>query len=206
MSLPWPSFWNDVPERDRAALRECVAELLINGVLLGHDGRAREIYLVVRDQYQQHLTEYLAVLNLELHADPEQPILQARPLAGECELVVRFSKDETLLVLTLWRVFDEAQLEQRQEAVVVTAEDVHARLKLYFEHIEPPSPSHLDRMLAKLRRKRLIRYRKSEDDERFGDSQIEILPTLPRIIPFDTPAEWEQQAALYRTNGEEAKP
>jgi hypothetical protein len=58
-------------------------------------------------------------------------------------------------------------------------------------------------MLTKLRRKRLIRYQRHDDANRFGDSLIEVLPTLPRAIPFNDLEAWEAQAVLYR---KEAQP
>lgn len=208
--LSWPSFWNHVPESDRTLLRECVAELLKTGALLGDEGTARELYLLARDQYFHELAEYFAVLNIELVADSDRPILQARPVPGECELVATFTKDETLLVLTLWRIYDETHAEKPTEGVVLTANDLWLKLRLFFENIEPPTESNLDRMLAKLRRKRLIRYQRSAEPGRFGESLIEILPTLPRVIPFSGASNsleaWEAQANLYREPTQEETP
>jgi hypothetical protein len=197
MSLPWPSFWSHIPETDRAVIREILTELLSTGVLLGDDGRARQLYLVARE-YQRELTEYLAPLSLDLLADPDRPLFQARPIPGECGLTGRFSKDETLLVLTLWRMYDEVRMERTTNTVIVTANEVFARLRLYFEKIEPPTETHFDRMISMLRSKRLIRIQRHEDPSRFGESVIEILPTLQRVIPFESLDAWEQQAALQR--------
>lgn len=209
MNLPWPSFWQHVREEDRGALREILAELLSSGILLGDEGRARQLYLTARD-YQRELAEYLAPLNLDLVADPDKPIYQARPIPGECGLTTRFTKDETLLVLTLWRLYYDARLERPVETVIVTANDVFGRLKLYFEHIEPPTESHLERLLGRLRNRRLIRFRRHEDAERFGESLVEILPTLQRVIPFESVEAWTGQADLYRAprdeNESEAEP
>jgi len=196
MNLPWPSFWQHIPEDDRSAVREVLAELLSTGILLGDEGRDRQLYLTSRD-YQKELAEYLAPLNLDLVADPDKPILQARPVSGECGLTARFSKDETLLVLALWRMYYDARLERAIETVIVSANDVFAKLKLYFEHIEPPTESHLERLLARLRGRRLIRFRRHEDPQRFGDSSVEILPTLQRVIPFENAEAWQQQADLH---------
>jgi hypothetical protein len=204
MNLPWPSFWNHIREEDRDPLREVLAELLSTGVLLGDEGHARELYLTARD-HQRELAEYLAPLNLDLVADPDKPILQARPVPGECGLTVRFTKDETLLVLTLWRIYYDVRLERPVETVVISANDVFAKLKLYFEHIEPPKDSHLERLLTRLRGRRLIRFRRHEDAQQFGESLVEILPTLQRVIPFESAEAWQQQADLYaapKTNGD----
>ena len=205
MNLPWPSFWQHIPEDDRSAVREVLAELLSSGILLGDEGRARQLYLTSRD-YQKELAEYLAPLNLDLVADPDKPILQARPVSGECGLTARFSKDETLLVLTLWRMYYDARLERAIETVIVSANDIFAKLKLFFEHLEPPTDSHLERLLARLRGRRLIRFRKHEDPQRFGESSVEILPTLQRVIPFENAEAWQQQADLHAAPRLETEP
>ena len=205
--LPWPTFWNHVPESDRQPLRECVAELLKAGAILGDDGAGRELFLLARDQYFRELCEYFAVLNIELVPDAEQLIMQARPVPGECELVATFTKDETLLILTLWRIYDETRSEKPVAAVVITVNDLWLKVKLFFDKIDPPTESHLDRVLAKFRRKRLVRYQRHEDMKRFGESLIEILPTLARAIPFDSLASWEAQANLHREpEPQESKP
>jgi hypothetical protein len=187
---------------DRAALSDTLTELLAHGALLGDTGRDRELYLLARE-YQTELAEYLAPLNLELVADPDRPIFQLRPVPGDCGLVARFSKAETLLVLTLWRLYHDARLEQPVATVVVTTNDIWRRLGIYFEPIEPPTEAQLREMLAVLRRRRLVRVAWHDDPERFGESQVEILPTLPRVIPFEDATAWEQQAALYRREADD---
>jgi hypothetical protein len=196
MNLPWPSFWQHIREDDRDPLREVLAELFSTGILLGDEGRARQLYLTARD-YQRELAEYLAPLNLDLVSDPDKPILQVRPIPGECGLTARFTKDETLLALTLWRIYYDTRLERPVETVVVTANEVFAKLKLYFEHLEPPTESHLERLLARMRSRRLLRFKKHEDPQRFGESLVEILPTLQRVIPFESADSWQQQASLF---------
>jgi Domain of unknown function (DUF4194) len=200
MSTPWPSFWLHIPDRDRDALKESIAELLTTGVLLGEEGRARQLYLVARE-FQKELTEFFGLLNLDLVGDPDRPILQARPIPGECGLMARFSKDETLMVLALWRMYDESRMERPSDVVLVTANQIFERLKLYFEQIEPPSEAHFERMISRLRSKRLIRFQRHEDPSRFGESTLEILPTLQRVIPFENRAAWESQVAVYRNEG-----
>jgi hypothetical protein len=201
--LPWPQFWNHIPEADRQGIRECIADLLKTGAILGDEGGGRELFLLARDQYFRELNSWFAVLNIELIVDSERPILQARPVPGECELVATFSKEETLVVLSLWRIWDEAMSEKPAAGVVLTANEFWLKLRLFFDKIEPPTESNLDRMLTKLRRKRLIRYQRHDDANRFGDSLIEVLPTLPRAIPFNDLEAWEAQAVLYR---KEAQP
>ncbi len=204
MSLPWPNFttWNRIREEDRAAISDVLTELLAHGALLGDSGRDRELYLLARE-YQAELSEYLAPLNLTLLPDPDRPIFQIRPVPGDCGLLARFSKAETLLVLTLWRIYHDARMEQVANSVIVTANNIWQRLKLYFAHVDLPTPAQLRDMLGKLRNRRLVRVQWHEETSQFGESQVEILPTLRNVIPFDSPAAWEQQAAQYQQQAAE---
>ena len=195
MTPTWPSFWAHIPEADRPAVREILTELLATGVLFGDAGRERELFRTAR-QYEQEIADYLSLLNLTLLPDPDRAILQARPVPGECGLTARFTKDETLVVLTLWRIYDDALMERPTNIVTLSADDLFAKLKLYFEHIELPAPTHLERILARLRSRRLIRFQPS--DEQFGESRLEILPTLARAIPFERAEEWAQSVGLFQ--------
>jgi hypothetical protein len=197
MPLPWPSFWQHIPVEDRPGLSDILTELLGHGALLGDTGRDHELYLLAR-QYQREIGEYLAPLHLELTPDPDRPIFQVRPVPGDCGLMARFNKAETLLVLTLWRLYHDARMERTAETVVVSANDVWRRLKLHFERTDLPNASQLREMLGRLRNRRFVRLQWHEDAAQFGESQIEILPTLARAIPFENAAAWEQQAGLYQ--------
>lgn len=184
---------------------EVLTELLAHGALIGDAGHHRELYLLARE-YQPELSEYLAPLHLTLMADADRPIFLLRPVPGDCGLLARFNKAETLLVLTLWRMYHDARMEQTVESVVVTADDIWQRLKLYFESIEPPSAAQLREMLGRLRSRRLVRVQWHEDSAQFGASQVEILPTLAHVIPFENADAWQQQAALYQNPAEEVAP
>jgi len=205
MSLPWPTFstWHRIPESERAALSEILAELLAHGALIGEAGRDHELYLLARE-YQRELGEYLAPLQLELLPDPDRPIFQLRPVPGDCALLARFNRAETLLVLTLWRIYHDARMEQVAASVVVTPNAIWERLRLYFENIVPPTEAQLRDMLGKLRHRRLVRLQWHEDPALFGESQVEILATLPRVIPFENAAAWQQQASWYQAPAEAA--
>jgi hypothetical protein len=195
MTPQWPAFWAHIPDDDRPAMREILSDLLATGVLFGDAGRERELYQTAR-KYEQELADYFSPLSVAVFQDPDRPILQARPISGECSLIARLTKDETLVVLTLWRIYDDAIMERPTTVVTLSADDLFAKLRLYFEHIEPPTHTHLERILGKLRSRRLIRFQ--ADDEQFGESRLEILPTLARAIPFERPEEWAQSAALFQ--------
>lgn len=197
MSLPWPQFWQQIPLEDRAGLSDVLTELLAHGALLGDAGRDHELYMLAR-QYQREISEYLAPLHLEVLPDPDRPFFQLRPVPGDCGLMARFNKAETLLVLTLWRMYHDARMERTAEAVVVSANEIWQRLKLYFEHVDLPNASQLREMLGRLRNRRFVRVQWNDDPDQFGESQVEILPTLARAIPFENSAAWEQQAEAYQ--------
>ncbi len=207
MALPWPTFstWSRIPEADRAAISDILSELLAHGALIGETGRDRELYLLARE-FHRELAEYLAPLQLELLPDPDRPILQLRPVPGDCALLARFNKAETLLVLTLWRVYHDARMDNVVVSVVVTANNLWEKLRLFFENVAPPTEAQLRELLGKLRQRRLVRIQWSEDTAPFGESQVEILPTLARVIPFENAAAWAQQAALYQATPDATEP
>ncbi|MBX7208907.1 MAG: DUF4194 domain-containing protein [Verrucomicrobiaceae bacterium] len=195
----WPrSFWSDVPDGDRAALREVLAELLGRGVLLGDEGSGRELYLLARDHYRTHVEDYLAPLALELIIDEEHSLLQARPRTESCLLLGRFDKDETLALLALWRLYDDEISTGSQEAVIVTVDQLWAALKVYFDKVATPEKSQIEACLARLRRHRLIRTLKPEGMTQAGEMQIEILPSLARVIPFDDIAAWQARVEQFQ--------
>lgn len=195
----WPrSFWSDVPDADRAALREVLAELLGRGVLLGDEGSGRELYLLARDHYRTHVEDYLAPLALELIVDEEHSLLQARPRTESCLLLARFDKDETLVLLTLWRLYDDEISIGSQEAVIVTVDQLWAALKVYFDKVATPEKSQIESCLVRLRRHRLVRTLKPEGMTQAGEMQIQILPSLARVIPFDDIVAWQARVDLHQ--------
>jgi len=201
MSAAWPEFWQHIPDEDRGAISDILTTLLSSGVLLGEEGRGRQLYQTAR-QFEKEISDYLAPLHIQLLLDPDRPILQARPVAGDCGLTERFSKAATLVVLVLWRIYDEKRLTETSAAVIIPVEEICQRLKLYFENVEPPSSGQLERILQKLKSLNLIRTQARQDVQKFGETLLEILPSLPRVIPFEHAEAWEQQAALYRGDGE----
>jgi len=195
----WPrSFWSDVPDSDRAGLREVLAELRGRGVLLGDEGSGRELYLLARDHYRTHVEDYLAPLALELIVDEDHSLLQARPRTESCLLLGRFDKDETLVLLALWRLYDDEISTGSQEAVIVTVDQLWAALKVYFDKVATPEKSQIEACLARLRRHGLIRTLKPEGMTQAGEMQIEVLPSLARVIPFDDIAAWQTRVDTFQ--------
>lgn len=192
----WPSFWADVPLEERAPLRDILAELLGRGVLLGDTGSGRELFLLARDHHRFRLEDYLAPLGLEFVVDDDALLLQARPRTEACQLLGTFTKDETLILLSLWRVWDEAQTSGSNAAVLLSLDDLWEKLRVFFDRIEPPEKSQIDNALTRLKRHRLVRTQKPEQMTQPGEMLIEVLPSLARAIPFDSIAQWQERADL----------
>lgn len=206
MSDPlWPSFWKDVPQDDRPALREILAELLGRGTLLGDSASGRDLFRLARTHYSSHLSDYLAPLGLELVIDDEFLILQARPRPESCHLLSQFTKDETLIVLVLWRIWDDHRTHEATPSVIVSVDELWKRFRQIFDQIDPPEKTHLEQILARLRRHRLIRTQKPEITSSLGEILIEVLPSLPRTIPFDSIEAWSERAQSYSPANETAE-
>ncbi|MFT4175871.1 MAG: DUF4194 domain-containing protein [Luteolibacter sp.] len=199
----WPRFWSDVPENDRPSIREIIAELLGRGTLIGTTGSGRDLFLLARDHYRDHLVDYLAPLGLELVIDDEFCILQARPRPESCHLLSQFTKDETLLLLVLWRVWDDHRTNEASSAVVITVDELWSRFRATFDRIEAPEKTHLENLVARMRRHRLIRTHKPEGSTQIGEMLVEVLPSLPRTIPFESIEAYLARVSLYQPDGEE---
>lgn len=128
--------------------------------------------------------------------DDDALILQARPRSEACQLMGNFTKDETLILLTLWRVWDEAQTSGANAAVLLRLDELWEKLRVFFDRIEPPEKSQIESALTRLKRHRLVRTQKPDDMEQVGDLLIEILPSLARTIPFDSIAQWQERAEM----------
>ena len=203
----WPSFWADVSLEDRAPMRDILAELLGRGVLLGDTGSGRELFLLARDHHRFRLEDFLAPLGLELVIDDDSLLLQARPRSESCQLLGNFSKDETLILLSLWRVWDEAQTAGGAASTLLTLDDLWDKLRVFFDRIEPPEKSQIESALTRLKRHRLIRTQRPDDISNPGGLLIEILPSLPRAIPFESLEQWMERADLVAPRpGEEETP
>lgn len=194
----WPSFWSEVPTEDRAPIRSVLAELLGHGTLIGDSGAGRDLFRLARDHYARHLKDYLAPLGMELIVDDDALLIQARPRPEACLLLGQFSKDETLVLLVLWRVWDDERSNQAAERVILTVDQLWNHFRTTFDRIDPPQATQLDTIFAKLKRHRLIRSHRPDGAIEPGETLIEILPSLARTIPFDSIEEWMSRKDLYQ--------
>lgn len=200
----WPSFWSEVPEEDRAPLREAIADLIGRGVILGDTASGKDLFLLIRDHYQRHVEEYLSVLGMNLVIDDDFCLLQAQPRSEDCALLSQFSKDETLLLLVLWRAWDDDRSNHAHQTVILTVDELWQKFRTTFDKIDPPEKTHLESMLGKLKRHRLVRSSRPEGSTQLGEMVVEILPSLPRVIPFDSLESYLDRLAHYQPQAAES--
>jgi hypothetical protein len=132
----------------------------------------------------------------------EPPLIQAQPIPDECELLAQFTQQETLLALVLWRMYDETLMTTHTKGVLFTLNELWLRWQIIFPKIEAPTLSALKESLARLKRKRLIRFSDSEDPTRPGDALVEVLPTLHRVIDFNGLEEWQARVSAFQSDAE----
>ena len=195
----WPSFWPDVPEEDRAAIRDAIADLIGRGVILGDSASGKELFLLIRDHYQKHVEDYLSVLGMNLIVDDDFCLLQAQPRSEDCALLSQFSKDETLLLLVLWRAWDDDRSNHAHQTVILPVDELWQKFRNTFDRIDPPEKTHLEGMLGKFKRHRLVRTSRPDGSSQLGEMMVEILPSLPRVIPFDSLERYLERLALYQS-------
>lgn len=200
----WPSFWADVPEEDRAPMREAIADLIGRGVILGDTASGKDLFLLIRDHYQRHVEEYLSVLGMNLVVDDDFCLLQAQPRSEDCALLSQFSKDETLLLLVLWRAWDDDRSNNVHQTVILSVDELWQKFRNTFDRIDPPEKTHLESMLGKLKRHRLVRTSRPEGSTQLGEMVVEILPSLPRVIPFDSLESYLERLAHYQPTSAES--
>jgi hypothetical protein len=198
MTLPWPKFWSHLPESDRPLLSDALSELLRYGAILGDEGSGRELFRLVRDRCRTEVEEYLAPLGLRLivHEDP-LPLLQAEPVPDECALLARFSQQETILALVLWRIHDERLVISRTHPIIFSTNDVWLKWQVFFPKIEPPKVSAMKDVLIRMRQKKFVRFTEANDPSRPSEALIEVLPSLVRAIDFNGIEEWQEHAAVH---------
>jgi hypothetical protein len=193
---------------DRERLGEALRELLAHGSILGFESAQNGLYHWSH-QNRPWVEEFAVLLDLKLHWDHQERIVQAVPQGRAFLLTLKL--DATLVLLTLWYEFDTA-LRDRGESppVELTVQQLNDSLAEKFEPLRKhlPSPTRLREILALAQRKNLLRY--TFDPAAPERSSIQIYRTLHRVIEFQSIAEWNQHAERYlaglKEPGAEAAP
>jgi len=165
---------NKLSVNDRERLGEALRRLLTSGSILGL---------------------------LKLHWEHQDRTVQAVPQSSG--FLLRLKLDATLVLLTLWYEFDTAVRDRGETPPVrLTAQQLNDSLTAKFEPLRKhlPSQTRLREILALAQRKNLVHITPDIVLER---SQIEILPTLKRVIPFQGIEEWNKNAERYLASAKE---
>ncbi|MBL9173522.1 MAG: DUF4194 domain-containing protein [Verrucomicrobiales bacterium] len=181
-------------ENDRQRLGEAMRRLLSQGSLLGLEPAQADLYHWSH-QNREWLEDLCGLLDLKLHWDPQDRVVQAIPQSPS--FLLRVNLRTTLVLLTLWYEFDTAVRDRGETPPVrLTVQQLNDALTAKFEPLRRhlPGPAQLREILALAQRKNLLRY---APESAFEQTRIEILPTLKRIIPFQDIAEWNRHADRY---------
>lgn len=188
-NLAQQALLGSLSERDRQKLGEALRCLLAHGSVLGLDNTNTELYHWCY-QNAPWLEEMCRLLDLRLHWDNELRFVQAIPERGS--FLLRLRLDQTLVLLTLWYEFDTA-IRDRGESppISLSVQQLNDLLGVKFPALRRhlPSQTRMRDILALAQRKNLIRCDFSPD---FEHSQLAILPTIKRVIPFHDLAEWSR--------------
>ena len=193
-----------LPEADLRAFKDALAELLDRGSILGFESRTRELYHLAAGQLLDSLKSALFLHEMDLINDDERLLLLARPL-DSCPLLRRFDQTETLFVLALWKTYDEHRQAGRAGAVILTLDDFFTKLKSWFPEAmkKPVSNSTYDRALRALQRRNLVRYEANE--QAYGRSEFQVLPTVLYVVPFPSLEAWASQAEKFQAAASETE-
>jgi hypothetical protein len=179
---------------DRERLGEALRRLMANGSILGLEPAQTDLYHWCY-QNRSWMDEVTELLDLKLHWEHNERTVQAVPQSTA--FLLRLKLDATLVLLTLWYEFDTAIRDRGESPPVrVTAQQLNDSLASKFEPLKKfqPSPTRLREILSLAQRKNLLRFSINDSLE---NSVIEILPTLKRVIPFQSIDEWNKNALRY---------
>jgi hypothetical protein len=191
-------------DADRNRLAEAMQTLLARGSILGLEHGQGELYAWCR-QNSDWLREIMALAGFQVSNEHESRLIQATP--QKASLTLRLRQDATVVLLALWYEFDTQVRDHGATTVSLTVEQLNQLLheKLLPDLKEPPSPTRLLEILRQAHRFNLVNL---DIAEPFEQSQIEVLPTLRRVIPFQDLADWAKTAELHKNpatlDGEDA--
>ena len=180
--------------QDRERLGEAMRRLMAHGSILGLEPSQNDLYHWCY-QNRPWMEEFANLLDLKLHWEHQDRTVQAVPQSAA--FLLHLKLDATLVLLTLWYEFDTAIRDRGETPPVrLTAQQLNDSLAAKFEPLKKfqPSPTRLREILSLAQRKNLLRFTPDAALER---SVIEILPTLKRVIPFQSIEEWNKNAERY---------
>jgi hypothetical protein len=189
-----------VSEHDRERIGEALRRLLAHGSILGLEPAQNDLYHWCY-QNREWMDELAALLDLKLYWEHQERTVQAVPQSAA--FVLKLKLDATLVLLTLWYEFDTA-IRDRGEippvrlSIKQLKDALNAKFQPLKKHI--PSDTRLGEILSLAQRKNLLRFDSKPD---FNESDIDVLTTLKRIIPFQNIEEWNQNAERYLASAPE---
>jgi len=187
---------------ERARLGETMRILLERGSILGGEGPQNDLYHWAYAN-RPWVEEMSALFDLQLYWENESRLVQAVPRSNS--FLLRLRLDATLVLLTLWYEFDTAVRDRGETPPIsLTAEELNASLETKFKPLRRAIPAHgrLVEILRLAQRKNLVRFAAATEPARM---RIEILPTIKRVIPFQSMEDWTRHADRFLASAESAE-
>jgi hypothetical protein len=184
---------------ERARLGETMRILLERGSILGGEGPQNDLYHWAYAN-RPWVEEMSALFDLQLYWENESRLVQAVPRSNS--FLLRLRLDATLVLLTLWYEFDTAVRDRGETPPIsLTAEELNASLETKFTPLRRAIPAHgrLVEILRLAQRKNLVRFAAATEPARM---RIEILPTIKRVIPFQSLEDWTRHADRFLASAE----
>jgi hypothetical protein len=191
-----------IDDSERNRLGEVMRILLDRGSILGGEGPQNDLYHWAYAN-RPWIEEMSALFDLQLYWENESRLVQAVPRSGG--FLLRLRLDATLVLLTLWYEFDTAVRDRGETPpVALTAEELNASLETKFKPLRRAIPAHgrLVEILRLAQRKNLVRFSAATEPAR---TRIEILPTIKRVIPFQSLDDWTRHADRFLASAEGAE-
>ena len=190
-------------EEDEPLLVDALQRLLKRGGIPGwkHSGEAYRTYRWAYDNLEQLNALLTVCFRLKAIADTSAQFIQALPQEG-CPYLKKFTEFETLLAISLWKIFDEHQRETDKLVVDITADELRQRLNVFFNDPKITTSS-IREQLKSLKRFYLVEM---EERDPFGESIIRINPAIARVINFANVEEWQrhlEQLSSKNDSGQE---
>jgi hypothetical protein len=189
-----------VSEHDRERIGEALRRLLAHGSILGLEPAQNDLYHWCY-QNREWMDELAALLELKLYWEHQERTVQAVPQSAA--FLLKLKLDATLVLLTLWYEFDTAvrdrgEIPPVRLSIKQLKDALNAKFQPLKKHI--PSDTRLGEILSLAQRKNLLRFDSKPD---FNESDIDVLTTLKRVIPFQNIEEWNHNAERYLASAPE---
>lgn len=187
-------------ESDRERLAEVLQDLLAGGSINGLEPSRSALYHWAR-QHDDWVKEIAALNGLDVAVHHEERLIQAVPKVASLRL--RLTQDATLVWLALWYAGDVRWRDEGADQAFLSVGELGDLLR---DQLLPDVTAQIPkgRLREILRQAARLNLIKLTHAEAFEETGIEVLPAIRRVLPFRELAAWQETAADFRADPEDA--